>query len=193
MSNKSLTELLTDWGNGDAHALETLTPLVYRELRKIAYNYMRQERSQHTLQATALVNEAYLHLREHIGISWKSRAHFFGVAANLMRRVLVDHARSRNTSKRGGGVTRFSIDELDIEIAVPDQGLDLIELDTALEALSQHFPGPARVVELRYFGGLSIEETAETMGISSGTVKRHWTLAKAWLHRWLSGESAGHG
>lgn len=185
MAASDLTEMLAHWQEGDEHALARLTPLVYHELHRLAERYMRQERGSHTLQATALVNEAYMELVDFKRIPWQSRAHFFGVAANLMRRILVDHARSRNSLKRGGAVQKVPLD-CGFDIATAPVDIDIVMLDEAMEKLAQVFPQHSRIVELRYFGGLTIEETATVLGISSGTVKRQWVFAKAWLQRELS-------
>ena len=181
----NLTGLLTEWRQGDKTALETLTPLVYDELRRIAHRYMQGEREGHTLQTTALVNEAYLRLADQQKIEWQNRAHFFAVAAQMIRRILVDHARTHNAEKRGGGACKLELDEA---IGVPQQrDLNLVALDDAMNTLAEMDPQQGRIVELRFFGGLSIEETAEVLGISPATVKRDWAVAKAWLYRDLSG------
>jgi RNA polymerase sigma-70 factor (ECF subfamily) len=183
-TSRNITKLLLDWRNGDSAALDRLMPLVYEELRRMANQYMRHERKGHTLQTSALVNEAYLRLVDHEHIEWQNRAHFFGVAAQAMRRILVDHARARNYQKRGGGAQQVSLDE-----AAPLTGAcaaELIALDEALQELAKLDPRKSRVVELRYFGGLSMEETAEALGISIPTVTRDWNTAKAWLLRELS-------
>jgi RNA polymerase sigma factor (TIGR02999 family) len=173
-----------DWSNGDAQALEKLTPLVYRDLRRLAERYLRSESSSHTLQSTALVHEAYLRLIDQRNTRWQNRAHFFGISAQLMRRILVDHARARKAGKRGGYAAKIQIDE---SVAAPEQqNLDLVVLDDCLKALSRIDPQQARVVELRYFAGLTVEETAEVMHVSPTTVKREWRLARAWLHREIS-------
>ena len=177
-----VTELLGRWNRGDLRAFDELVPLVYGELRRLAGHYMRRERPDHTLQPTALVNEAWLRLAGIRGGDFNHRVHFFGAAARAMRRVLVDHSRQRRALKRS------HLPAPDLTEA-PEQGvdlrLDLVELDDALERLAVVAPGPARVVELRYFGGCSIEETAAFLGVSTATVKRHWTFARAWLHRAL--------
>ena len=180
-SSQNITRLLFDWRNGDQTALDSLMPLVYEELSRMANHYMRNERRGHTLQTSALVNEAYLRLVDHESIQWQNRAHFFGVAAQAMRRILVDHARSRNYQKRGGGTQQVSIDEA----ATLSQGRtsELIALDDALRELEKMDERKCRVVELRYFGGLSLEETAEVLGVSVPTVTRDWITAKAWLMR----------
>src|SRR5918996_863065 len=180
-STQQVTKLLVDWSNGDASALEQLTPLVYSELRRLAARYLRKERPDHTLQSTALVHEAYLRLIDQKNVRWQNRAHFFGVAAQMIRRILVDHARSRHAAKRGAAAPKLSLDEA---IALPDRrDLDLVALDDALNSLGKIDPQQARIVELRFFTGLTVEETAEVLGISPATVKRDWVTAKAWLYR----------
>ena len=179
-----VTELLLAWGRGDRSALDELMPLVHQELRRLARSQMRGERDHHTLQTTALVNEAFLRLVDLRRIRWQDRAHFLALSAQLMRRVLVDHARSRNVQKRGGGATRVVLD--DVLVAAPDRGADLVALDEALEHLARVDPRKSRVVELRFFGGLSVEETAEALRVSVDTVMRDWKLAKVWLLRELS-------
>lgn len=178
-----VTQLLRDWRNGDQAAFERLLPLVYDELRRLAGHYLRGERQGHTLQSAALVHEAYLQL---LGqeIDWQNRAHFLGVAAQAMRRVLVDYARSRNYQKRGGQVAHVEI-EAAATIALAQAG-ELVALDDALQGLEKLDPRKSRVVELRYFGGLSVEETAEVLGVSVPTVVRDWNTAKAWLRREMS-------
>jgi RNA polymerase sigma factor (TIGR02999 family) len=178
-----VTRLLGRWRRGDAAALDELTPLVYAELHKLADHYMRRERGDHTLQPTALVNEAYLRLTGVRTPAFENRVHFYGAAATAMRRVLVDHAREHGAAKRGTKA-RVSIDE--VEVGRIDTRLDLIGLHVALDKLAEIASSPARVVELRYFGGLSIEETAAFLGIAPATVKRHWAFARAWLHGELS-------
>ena len=185
MAEENVTQLLVSWGNGDRAALDALAPMVYDELRRLAQSYLRRERSDHTLQGTALVNEAYLRLVDQRNVQWQNRAHFFGVAAQMIRRILVDHARGHQAAKRGAGAAKLSLDEA---LGVPGshQDLNLVNLDEALETLQTLDPRQARVIELRYFTGLSIEETAEVVGISPATVKREWTAARAWLYRELS-------
>lgn len=185
-----VTRLLKDWGNGDSTALDQLMPIVYDELRAIAARYLRRERQDHTLQPTALVNEAYLRLIDQKQVEWQNRAHFMGVAAKMMRRILVDHARTHNRVKRGSGAQRVSLDEA---VAVAEERTaDLIELDRALDELEAFDERKCRVVEMRYFGGLSVEETAEVLNVSLITVARDWKLAKAWLYTRIedSGEHA---
>jgi len=180
-----ITRLLGRWRAGDPDALEELTPLVYRELRDLAQHYLRRERTDHTLQPTALVHEAYLRLTGIRSPNFADRVHFYGAAANVMRRILVDHAREHRAIKRGSGQTIASLD--DVPEAGIDLRFDLVCLNDALERLAAVTPAPARVVELRYFGGLSVAETAEYLEVSPATVKRHWTFARAWLHRTLAG------
>jgi RNA polymerase sigma-70 factor (ECF subfamily) len=167
---------LTD---GDHDALDALLPLVYAELRRLAAGYLRRERHGHTLQPTALVHEAYLRMIDQTQVRWQNRAHFFGVAAQMMRRILVDHARSQQAEKRGGDVQKLSLDE-NIDVS-GERASDLVALDEALQRLAEIDPTKSRVVELRFFGGLSVEETAEVLGVSAPTVKRQWRMAKAWL------------
>jgi len=174
-----VTQLLVAWTNGNRTALEELIPAVYPELRRIAARHLRRERIGHTLQPTALVHEAYLKLIDQERARWQNRAQFFGVAAQLMRRILVDHAREHGAAKRGGGARPVTlIDALD---AAPDRGIDVLALDEALQRLTALYPEQGRLVELRYFGGLTIEETGEVLGISPATVKRQWAVARAWL------------
>lgn len=187
-SSQKITQLLVDWRNGDPEALDRLVPLVYDELRRMANYYMRNERRGHTLQTSALVNEAYLRLVDHEKIDWQNRAHFFGVAAQAMRRILVDHARTRNMQKRGGGAERVSLDEAMTFSA--DRAAELIALDDALGALERLDARKCRVVELRYFGGLTVEETAAALDISTATVSREWEAARAWLLREVSRDNA---
>lgn len=181
-----LTQLLRAWSDGDEGALERLTPLVEAELRRLARGYIGRERKDHTLQPTALVNEAFLRLFDARQIRWQDRAHFLGISARLMRRVLVDHARSRGYQKRGGGVEHITLDERLVASAEPD--VDLLALDRALEAMAAVDERKSRVIELRFFGGLSVEETAQVLHVSSDTVKRDWRLAKLWLLRELKGQ-----
>ena len=182
-----VTRLLLAWSDGDRDALEGLIPVVYAELRRIAERYFRHERPDQTLQATALVHEAYFKLIDQDHARWQNRAQFFGVAAQLMRRILVDHARTRGALKRGGGVSPATL--VDAAGASPPRGVDVIALDEALTRLTKLYPDQGRLVELRYFGGLTIEETGEAMGISPATVKRQWMVARAWLLRDLKGEA----
>ena len=182
---EEITEMLVRWSGGDRDALDRLMPIIYDELRRIAGRHFRRERADNTLQPTALVNEVYLQLVDQGGVSWQSRAHFFGIAARIMRQVLVDRARARNAAKRGGGDYKLDLTEIS---DAPDEGrgLDLLALDQALERLASFDPQQSRIVELKFFGSLSIEETAEVMGVSPATVKREWALAKSWLFRELS-------
>jgi len=183
-----ITRLLEQWADGDADAFKALMPAVYQELRRLAEYYLRHERAGHTLQPTALVHEAYLRLAGMRELQLQNRAHFYGAAANVMRRVLVDYARQRNAAKRGGADRiMVEVDETLASSAGPN--VDLIALDQALDALERIGPEKAQVVELRYFGGLSIEETAEYLNVAPGTVKRHWTFARAWLFERLNGSA----
>jgi RNA polymerase sigma factor (TIGR02999 family) len=188
-STQEITRLLADWGGGDPGALEKLTPLVYAELRRIARRQMRDERPGHTLQATALVNEAFLRLGGGEAAGFHDRAHFYAVCAQVMRHVLIDHARTRTRDKRGGGARHVELDEAAVVLAA-DGAEELVALDDALRGLEAYDAQKARVVELRYFGGLSIEETAEVLGVSPTTVRREWRRAKAWLYRAIAGGEA---
>jgi RNA polymerase sigma factor (TIGR02999 family) len=179
-----LTQLLVEWRRGDKAALDKLMPMVYQELRRIARRYMRGERAGHSLQSAALVNEAYLRLIDIKRIDWQNRAHFFAMAAQLMRRTLVDHARSRNYAKRGGVQQKISLSEADQFDEKPD--VDLVALDDALKTLAVMNERQSRIIELQYFGGLTIKETAEVLRVSHTTVERDWIVAKAWLRRELS-------
>ena len=179
-----VTALLEAWSAGDRTALDRLVPLVHTELRRLARRYMRRERAGHTLQTTALINEAYIRLVETRGVNWQNRAHFFAISARLMRRVLVDFARERSYRKRGGGDLRVTLDEALLVADAPDQ--DLIALDDALNALADVDQRKSQAIELRFFGGLSIDETALGLEVSPETVKRDCRLAKAWLLRWLT-------
>lgn len=176
----NVTQLLIELSNGDRKAVDLLLPVIYDELRKLAANYLRRERPDHTLQPTALVHEAYIRLVDQTRVNWQNRAHFFGVAAQIMRRLLVDHARKHHAEKRGQNFQKLSLDE-NIDRAV-ERSSELLALDEALEALALFDQQKARMVELRYFGGLTIEETADVMGVTPTTIKRHWRFAKAWLH-----------
>jgi len=190
-SEKEVTRLLVAWSNGDQAALEQLTPLVYSELHRLAHRYLGRERRGHTLQTTALVHEAYLRLIDQKEVRWQNRAHFFAIAAQMMRRILVDYARSRNVAKRGGNARQVSLDEA-MEVS-DERAADVMALDEALTALAELDQRKGRIIELRFFGGLSIEETAEVLGVSPGTVMRDWTFAKAWLQREINkgGPDAG--
>lgn len=182
-----ISQLLRAWTGGDQSALERLTPIVYNELHRLARRYMQRERPGHSLQTTALVNEAYLRLVDYERMQWQDRAHFFAVSAQVMRRILVEHARRHNL-KRGGGVIHISLDEA----AVVNAGrpADFVAIDDAMNALARLDARKAQVVEMRFFGGLSVEETAEVLKVSSVTVKRDWSTAKLWLYRELTGEAA---
>ena len=181
-SSSAVTELLVRWREGDREALESLMPLVYGELRRLAHHYLQRERSDHTLQSTALVHEVYLRLAGQSTPPWQNRAHFFGIAARVMRQILVEYARAHSAAKRGGAsACKLTIDEaLDVE---QKTDIDILALDGALDRLSELDPQQSRIVELRFFTGLTIEDTSEVMGISAATVKRDWTSARAWLHR----------
>jgi RNA polymerase sigma factor (TIGR02999 family) len=187
-SPPNLTELLVRSRQGSREALDELMPVVYRELQALARRYLSRERPGHTLQATALVHEAYVKLIDQRHVEWQNRAHFFGVAAQLMRRLLVDHARRRNRAKRGSGGTRITLTEGLAAAAEVD--IDAIALDDALTSLERLDARKGRIVELRFFGGLTVEETAEVMGTSAATVKREWQFAKAWLSRQIKGEGS---
>ena len=183
-SPQQVTQLLVAWGGGDQAARDELMPLVYEELRRLAHKCMRRERPAHTLQTSALLNEAYVRLVDQKNIQWQDRAHFFGIAARLMRQVLVDYARTRNYAKRGGDNCRVSLDEA--MIVTRERAAEVVALDEALKTLAEIDPRQSQIVELRFFGGLSIDETAEVLAVSPGTVMRDWTLAKAWLRRALT-------
>jgi len=178
---EDVTKLLVAWGNGDEAARDELMPLVYVELRRLAHRYMGRERPGHTLQTSGLVNEAYLRIIDQSQVHWQNRAHFFGIAAQMMRRILVDYARNRQYAKRGGSARQVSLDEA--MIVSEERSAEVIALDDALKGLTQFDPRKSQIVELRFFGGLSIEETAEILKVSPGTVMRDWTLAKAWLRK----------
>lgn len=183
-STQRVTKLLHAWHQGDAAALDELVPLIHQELHRLARRYMFGERAGHTLQTTALVNEAYLRLVNSQRVSWQNRTHFFAISAQLMRRILVDSARAHRSKKRGAGVSNVTLDEA--LIGPQEKGTDLIALDDALTALAKADPRKGRVVELRFFGGLSVEETSEILHVSADTVLRDWKLAKAWLRREIS-------
>jgi RNA polymerase sigma-70 factor, ECF subfamily len=185
VSPHRVTQLLQEWSQGDDSALAELTPLVYDELRRLAHHYMEGERPDHTLQTTALVNEAYLRLADQTNPNWQSRAHFFAVAARAMRRILVSYARSNRAQKRGGAALKVELDEA--AILSPEQSNEIVDVHEALERLGTLDERKARVVELKYFGGLNHEEIAEVMKISAVTVRRDWVFAKAWLHKELCG------
>jgi RNA polymerase sigma factor (TIGR02999 family) len=185
---KDVTQLLIDWSDGKREALDKLLPLVYDELRQLAERYLRRERKDHTLQATALVHEAYLKLIDQRSVHWQNRAHFFGVAAQAMRRILVDHARGHQAVKRGSGDIKISLDE---NLLVSDErAAELVALDDAMNALAEIDAQKSQIVELRFFGGLSIEETAEVLGIGTATVIRQWRMAKAWLYQAVTGDES---
>ena len=179
---EGVTRLLVEWQNGNQDALDSLIPLVYRELRAIAGRYLSRESPSHTLQSTALVHEAYVRLIGQQRMRWQNRAQFFGIAAQMMRRILVDHARHQSRDKRGGPATKLSLDEA-MATAEPQSDVDLLALDEALTSLALIDPRGARIIELRFFSGLTLEETAEVLSISAGTVKRDWSAARAWLYR----------
>jgi RNA polymerase sigma factor (TIGR02999 family) len=188
-TRERVSQLLADWANRNPAARERLVPIVYEELRRLAHHYMRGERAGHTLQTTALVNEVYLRLTGIDALRWRDRAHFFAMAATLMRRVLVDYARQRGREKRGGGISVTSLDEFAV---AAESAVDIVALDDALERLATVDPQQSRVVELRFFAGLSVQETAEALGISPATVKRDWATAKLWLYNELADhENAG--
>lgn len=179
-----VTQLLIDWSNGDQAALDKLVPVVEQELRRLAHHYMRQERAGHTLQTTALVNEAFVRLVNRKSIHWQNRAHFFGIAAQLMRTILVDHARSHACAKRGGAADKLELNEA--LVVSQQKASEVIALDEALKELELLDPQQSRIVELRFFGGLTVEEAAEIMHVSPATIKREWSTAKAWLYRELA-------
>lgn len=181
---ENVTELLQQWQDGSQEALDRLLPLVYDELRRQAARYLRRERPGHTLQTTALIHEAYLRLIGQHRVAWQNRAHFYGIAAQLMRRILVDHARRRQAGKRGGSDIKVQLEEN--VAASPGRDVNLVVLDEALTRLAEIDPQQSRIVELRYFSGLSVEETAAVIGVSSRTVKRDWNVAKAWLRQEIS-------
>jgi RNA polymerase sigma factor (TIGR02999 family) len=185
-SPSEITDLLVRWGDGDQVALERLLPLVERELHRLAHAYMRREQLDHTLQTTALINETYLRLVDQSRVRWQNRAHFYGIAAQLMRRVLLNHARDKQRDKRGGGACKVSLSEVDM--MSQERSVELLALDEALHKLSAIDARKSRVVELKYFGGLSVSETAEALKLSPATVARDWEMAKAWLARELSHE-----
>jgi RNA polymerase sigma factor (TIGR02999 family) len=181
-----VSELLLDWGNGDRQTLQAVLPLVYDELRRLARYHLRQQRPNHTLQTTGLVHEAYLRLAEEKSLRIKDRAHFLGIAAQLMRWILVDYERNRRAAKRGAGITRLSLDPSVCEPRSQGQDVDLLALNEALDRLARLDSQQSRIVELRYFGGLTIEDTSQFLGISPATVKRSWSSARAWLLREIS-------
>jgi len=184
--SENVTGLLVDWRNGDQTAYERLVPMVYAELHRLAHHYMSRERADHTLQTTALVNEAYVRLVDQKRTNWQNRAQFFGICAELMRRILVDYARQHQNQKRGGGAQRVTLDET--AQVTEEKTTDLVTLDEALESLAKFDPRKARVVELRFFGGLNVDETAEVMGIHANTVIRDWSAARSWLYKAVTSE-----
>lgn len=188
VETSNITGLLVAWGNGDKWALEQLMPIVEQELRRIAHQYMRREKTHHTLQTTALVNEAYIKLADQRAVTWQNRAHFFGLSAQIMRRILLKYARDRACEKRGGAVHHLGLDEVCVLTA--EKSVELIALDQALERLAKIDSLKSQIVEMRYFGGLTVDETAEVLGLASITVHVHWRLAKAWLGREIKGQNA---
>lgn len=184
-NDQQVTELLAAWNSGDESSLERLLPMVETELRRIARNYMRRENPGHTLQTTALINEAYLKLIDKTQITWQNRAQFFGISAQIMRRILIDHAREKKADKRGGGAPHVGLE--DVSILSPQKSSELIALDEALTRLAEFDPTKSRIVELRYFSGLTIEETAEVLGLAPITVSVQWRAAKAWLGKEIRG------
>lgn len=183
-----VTQLLVAWGEGDQVARDQLMSLVYEELHRLAHRYMKRESPGHTLQTSALVNEAFVRLVDQKNVRWQNRAHFFGIAAQMMRRILVDYARSRNYAKRGGGAAQISLDEA--LIVSDERSAEVVNVHEALERLAEFDARKSQIVELRFFGGLSIDETAEVLSVSPGTVMRDWTLAKAWLRREISSDAS---
>jgi RNA polymerase sigma factor (TIGR02999 family) len=188
-SPQEVTQLLVEWRGGDEAALQKLFPLVQPELHRLAHHYMSRERAGHTLQTTAILNEAYLRLVDNTKPAWENRPHFVAAAAQLMRRIMVDHARERHSLKRGGGAVKVTLDEA--ALVTEARSEELLALDEAMEKLATQDPRKSQIVELRYFGGLTVEETAEFLTLSPRTVEREWTMAKAWLYRALAGEEAG--
>jgi RNA polymerase sigma factor (TIGR02999 family) len=184
-ADTDVSALLRAWSKGDQNALQALTPIVYKELHRLARRYLRRERSGHSLQATALVNEAYLRLADYTRMQWQDRAHFFGVSAQVMRRILVDHAR-RNNVKRGRGVQHVPLGDVVVIAPGEDADTDLVALDEALIGLTRIDPRKAQIVEMRFFGGLTVEEIGEVLKVSTGTIKRDWRAAKAWLYQELT-------
>jgi RNA polymerase sigma factor (TIGR02999 family) len=187
-SSHNITHLLKEWSDGDERALDRLTPLVYGELRRLAAGYLRRERPGHTLETGALINEAYIRLIKAQDVHWQNRMHFFAIAANLMRRILVEHARRRDATKRGGSKARLTLS--DVVAVAKEPEVDLLAIDQALERLAVIDPQQAKIVELRFFSGLSVEETAAALGISPKSVKRDWSVARVWLRREIGGR--GH-
>ncbi len=183
-NSHEVTQLLIEWSNGDKAALDKLMPLIYDELRRLAHHYMSRERPGHTLQTTALVDEAYVRLVNRQRVHWQNRAHFFAIAAHLMRSILVDHARSHAYAKRGGGAHKIPLDEA--MVISQERAAEVVALDDALEQLTRIDPRQSRIVEMRFFAGLTIEETAEVLSLSPATIKREWSTAKAWLYHELN-------
>jgi RNA polymerase sigma factor (TIGR02999 family) len=183
-SSSNVTQMLHDWSHGDREVLDKLVPVVYEELRRQAARYLKRERPGHTLQTTALIHEAYIRLIDQKNVHWQNRAHFYAISAKLMRRILVDHARSRQAAKRGGSDIKLPLEEA--MITPEGREVDIVALDEALERLAAIDPQQSRVVELKFFSGMSVEETAEVLGVSTRTVKRDWNVAKAWLRREIS-------
>ena len=183
-----ITELLAEWSEGNQSALDELYPLVYEELHRLARRYMSRERKGHTLQTTALINEAYVRLVDQKNVHWANRSHFFAISAQIMRRILIDHARRHGYAKRGGGAQQVSLEE--VAMIAPNPGSELVRLDEALKILAKMDPRRCHVVELRYFGGLSNEEIADVLKVSENTVTRDWNLARAWLYQQLTGSAA---
>jgi RNA polymerase sigma-70 factor, ECF subfamily len=190
-STQDLTQMLIQLSEGKSQVVDDILPLIYDELRSLASNYLRRERSDHTLQPTALVHEAYIKLIDQTQVKWQNRAHFFGIAANIMRRILVDYARKHHADKRGGDAEKLPLEE-EILIVSEGKSAELLALDEALENLARIDPQKSKIVELRYFGGLSVEETAEVLGVSEITVKRHWRMAKAWLYGQLANDDSNN-
>ena len=183
-----ITELLAEWREGNQSALDELYPLVYDELHRLARRYMSRERKDHTLQTTALINEAYVRLVDQKNVNWENRSHFFAISAQIMRRILFDHARRHAYAKRGGGAQQVSLEE--VAAITPEQGRELVRLDEALKSLAERDPRRSQVVELRYFGGLNNEEIAGVLHVSENTVTRDWNMARAWLYQQLTGSGA---
>jgi RNA polymerase sigma-70 factor (ECF subfamily) len=187
--SRDITRLLIEWGEGNQDALDRLMPAVYTELQRIASRYLKHERRSHTLETSALAHEAYLRLIDQKRVQWQNRAHFFAIAAQMMRRILVDHARALQSSKRGGGALKLSLD--DVPEVSEERADELVALDDALKALAELDPKKSRLVELRFFGGLTNEQMSEVLGISTPTITRHWRAAKAWLNRYMTDKSMG--
>ena len=184
-NSRNITRMLKDWSGGNREALDELLPFVYNELHRQASRYLRRERNDHTLQTTALINEAYMKLIDQSEVEWQNRAHFFAIAAQTMRRILVDYARTRKREKRGGDDVKLQLDDA-MNVSTKEKSIDLVALDEALNRLAEFDERQAKVVELRYFSGMTEEETAEVLGISPATVRRDWNMAKAWLYGQLS-------